>query len=341
MDGENPTATSGASISERIERFLAPEPQPEQETAPPKDATGDPEPQQAPETAEQPANDAQAEDDGPQISTSDLAAYLGIDEAQLDVDDTGALNIKTKIDGKEGTAKLADLVKSYQLQGHVDAKAREAAEKARELDERVKYVEQATQQRMQQVEQMANIAQAELMHEFNSVDWQSLASSDPAEYVRLQAQFQARAGRIKQMADAVEQHRAQTEQAQQQKFQQSLQAAAQRIAADVQGWQPGNEVDVALTKYAKDAGFTDTAQIMAAYPQAAGIIWKAMQYDAGKAKVAVAEKQVRAAPKLVKPGQSVDAKQRADDSARSLKEQIRKSGGRNGIAEYLLATGRA
>lgn len=337
MTVENPTADSGASISERIERFLEPETQDaaSQDEAPAKEQ---PEAAEAPEV--ETANDAQADSDEPQLSLSDVAQYLGVDESALDVSDDGAILIKTKVDGQEGTAKFQDLVKSYQLQGHVDAKVREAAEQAKALQERVQQFEAYAQSEAQKFSTLANIAHQELMREVEGINWQELARTDPGEYVAKQAEFQTRQARVNQLLEAANQQSQQARQAQQARFQQSLQTAAQRIAADVEGWAPGNDVDVALNKFAKDNGFVNTPQILAEYPQAALILHKAMLYDQGKAKAAVVEKQVRAAPKLVKPGQSTDARQRAQETTRNLKEQIRKSGGKKGIAEYLMATGK-
>lgn len=198
MTVENPTGDAGASITERIERFLSPEPQPAPETELPK--AEDPQPESVPETAEeQPAGDEPTESDEPQLSISDLAKYLGVDENTLDVDDDGSVKVKTKIDGKEGAAKFQDLVKSYQLQGHVDAKAREAAEAAKALQERVQQFEQYAQTEVQKLSQLANVAHHELMRDVAEIDWQKLAYDDPASYVQKKAEFEARQMRVNQL----------------------------------------------------------------------------------------------------------------------------------------------
>lgn len=76
----------------------------------------------------------------------------------------------------------------------------------------------------------------------------------------------------------------------------------------------------------------------------AGIVYalrKAMLADRAAPKVAAVEKKVRSAPKLVKPGQSVDANQRKAEGLQSLKERIRKTGGKgDSVAEWLIAAGK-
>jgi hypothetical protein len=84
------------------------------------------------------------------------------------VDESGVPIIKTKIDGKDGAAKLADLVKSYQLQGHAENRARAVAEQEKALQTRMQEVEQHVKARVDHVEQLANVAGAELMREYQS-----------------------------------------------------------------------------------------------------------------------------------------------------------------------------
>lgn len=337
MTVENPTGVAGASISDRIENYLAgqssetqtkePESAPEQEAEIPEVAT------------EEPANDEQQAEES-QLSISDLAKYLGVDESTLDVDDDGSVKVKTKIDGKEGAAKFQDLVKSYQLQGHVDAKAREAAETQKALSERVQQFEAFAQNEAQRLTQLAQMAHAELVGDFSAINWQELARNDPAEYVAKQAEFQSRQARVNQLAGEVQQRHQQVQKAQEAQLEQAVQQAAKYLESNIDGWKPGNDIDKALQEYATKSGIKSTRDAIIRDPGVAIALHKAMLYDQGKAKSAVVEKQVRVAPKLVKPGQSIDARQRTADTNRALKETIRKSGGKMGIAEYLLATGK-
>lgn len=339
MTVENPTADSGASITDRIESLLTGHPEPE---ATPK------EPDQAPESApeiaeEQPANDEPTGTDEPQLSLSDLAKYLGVEEESLDVDEDGSLKVKTKIDGQEGAAKFKDLVKSYQLQGHVDAKVREAAEQAKALQERVSQFEAYAQSESQKLAHLANVANQELMRELGEIDWQSLARNDPAEYVAKQAEFQVRQGRINQLNAAAQQQAEHARQAQEHRISQQLAAEAARLPTLIPEWadeKVATSEKAELAKWLLSQGLPEKEVHSLARADLVSMFRKAWLYDQGKGKAAVVEKQLRVAPKLVKPGQSKDSGERAAENARTLKENIRKSGGKSGIAEWLLATGK-
>lgn len=357
MTVENPTGSdAGASISARIENYLAAADQ--QPSQSPQSARQDDEPPKAQpieeaapkhetpakEATEAPAGDDTDEGDGPQISLSDVAQLLGIDESALDIDEDGGIKIKTKIDGKEGAAKFNDLIKSYQVQGHADAKAREAAEQAKALHERVQQFETYAQQEAQKLSQLANIAQQELMRDAANIDWNDLAMNDPAGYVAQQHVFQQRQARVNQLLTEANQQQANLQQANQAKYTQTLQAEAQRLSTLIPEWGDAKVAEAEkgeLRTWALAQGFTDQDLSGLTRADVVSMMRKAMLFDKGKVKATeIADKKIRTAPKLVKPGQSMDAGQRAKESTRALKENIRKSGGRSGIAEYLLATGK-
>ena len=351
---ENPTGDSGASTLNRIESFLAasegePEKR-EQQAAPEVPEAPDTQAQEAgPEVEEAPETDAPEQDDGPQLSVTDLAEYLGIEETALDVDEDGSVLVKTKIDGKEGAAKFNDLLKSYQLQGHIDNKSRAAAEQEKALMERATQFETYAKQQTEHLTRLAQVAHQELMRDAAGIDWDQLSRNDPAEYVAQQHEFQQRQTRINQLVQASQAQKQQADTAEQQRIALAAQTDGEKLPTLIPEW--GNpEVRKAetakLIEWSHKNGFTDQALKSlheARVDSAAAFLAtmrKAMLYDQSQGKQTSIEKQVRTAPKLVKPGQSIDSKQRQQDSVRGLKESIRKSGGKSGIAEYLLATGK-
>lgn len=347
MTVENPTGDAGASISERLESYLAAQdsPQPTEQSEQPKVERQALPDQETPEETEVESTESDAPDEGDesQIGLEDLAKYLGVDASALDVDEDGTVKVKTKIDGKEGAAKFVDLVKSYQLQGHVDAKAREAAESQKQLAERVQQFEQYAQTETQRLNQLASIAHQELMQDAATINWNELATNDPAEYVRQQHVFQQRQARVNQLAQAAAQQNGQWQQAQQIRYQQFLQSEAQRLPSLIPEW---SDEKVRETEKRELAGWLSnkgvSKQVVDSLADAGLVaaLRKAMVAEKGESQKAVTEKKVRTAPKLVKPGQSVDSKQRASESLRDLKQSIRNSGGKRGIAEYLMASGK-
>lgn len=333
---ENPTPDEGASIQDRLERYLAADDGEEpQQSAPQEDA----EPQEPVETED----DAPDESDEPQLSTSELAKYLGVDEDMLDADENGDLFIKTKIDGQEGRAKFQDFVKSYQLQGHIDNQSREIAAQKQAFQNAIAEQQQAITQRMQYVEDMAGIAQQTLMNDYHGINWAQLSRDDPAEYVAKQHEFQQRSAQLNQVLQTVQMERQQAAQQQQQTFQQMLQHEAQRLTELIPDWKDAEKAKAERTElreWGKSIGLPQQdidGVSNALYVQ---IMRKAMLYDKSQQSKTIMEKKVRTAPKLVKAGQP-DTISRGDKTVRDLKTNIRKSGGKSGVVEYLLATGKA
>lgn len=347
MQEGNPTAgDSGASTLERLENYLAAQDSPdsgeeeERRETSEQDHSGS---DNAEEGQVDTEGDVSQEADGPQITTTDLAKYLGIDPTMLDVDDAGEVKIKTKIDGQEGAAKLSDFLKSYQLQGHIDNRSREVAEQQRAIQARAAEVEQYAQQRLQQVEELASFAINDLMRDFNSVDWQQLRVADPAEYAARQHDYQTRYNQLQGALNSVQQqrtaHQWQVQQQHEQDFAQHKAAAAQFLSKEIPGWSSGNELDKSIAAYATSLGFGQgVSAVIADSPMAGVVLHKAMLYDQLQKSKPAVENKVRTAPKIVKPGQPPANPQEA--SMKNIKSTIRNSGGKQGIIEYLMATGK-
>jgi hypothetical protein len=332
MHDENPTGDAGASITERLESFLAAEEDPKEQEAP------------AETNVEEPESDEQSDVQEPQISTSDIAKVLGLDESLLDVDETGAAVIKTKIDGKDGAAKLADMLKSYQLQGHVDNQAREVAEQRKALQQQAEQHQNLIKQRLDELDNVVKIAGDELLREFQSIDWQTLRVSDPGEYSARMQDFQIRQQRLNDAAQQANVRRQELKAQDDQKISDLLAQERQRIPELIPEWKDASVANKERSE------IMEWAQKQGADPQELGAIgrsWavaalrKAMLYDRLQTAKADVEKKVRAAPKLVKAGQAQQVN-REQQTIRTLKQNVRSSGGREtDVVQYLLASGKA
>lgn len=336
MTDEKPTGDAGASITERLESFLAPvENETGHEAAPEKEV-------EAP-AVEAPENDAPDEAEGPQYELSDVAKVLGIDESMLDVDEDGSLKIKTKIDGKEGAAKFQDFIKSYQLQGHIDAKARQVADYEKAASERMQAVEQYARTEVQNLHTMAQAAQQLLTAESAKVDWNWLAANDQQGYIEKRHAFESKQAEIGQLMQAANQKRAAIEQQVQHKQAASLLSEFARLASLVPEWADQKTYDterVEMARWLQSKGASPQAIAGLRDAGVVAVLRAQMIAERDAPKVAAAEKRVRAAPKLVRPGQGTTAKERAGESVRELRDNIRKSGGERGIQDYLIATGK-
>lgn len=334
---ENPTQ-SGDSIQDRLEAYLSPdEPKPQAEAQ-----QETPKAEAAPATPDAPESDESEQESEPQLSTTDLAKYLGIDESLLDVDGLGALNLKTKVDGEEGKAKLSDLIASYQLRAHVDKESRAVADQRKAFEAQASQYEQQLSARAQQVEDLAKAAQNELNREFQNVDWQTLRVTDPAEYAASLQDYQARQAHINNIANQANQQRQQFTAKQQQDQTAFLQEQAKALPTLIPEWSDPVLADkerAEIRDFAINLGISKADVDSISHAAHVAILRKAMLYDRMQTSKTVMEKKVVSAPRLVKPGQTAPRNSN-ETSVRSLRANVQKSGGKMGIEEYLIATGK-
>lgn len=330
MTEEKPTPSNGgASIEDRLAQYLTAQDAPatEKQEPPPAD--------NAEKQSVKPEGDGEEQDAGPQITTSDLAKLLGIDETALDLDEDGTVKLKTKVDGKEGAAKLAEVLKSYQLQEHVDRKSRDAAEKEKALQARQQEAEQQYAQRLQYAENLAKVSYQQLMAEFQSVDWKTLEQSDPGAAALYRQKFQERQASLAGVFQTIQSERTQDQQKAESRERAKLPelipewkdgAVAERERQEILSWLPKSGLDPTELDMNKASTIA--------------LVRKVMLADKLASQKPAIEAKVRQAPKLVKPGQpqgNTEATRLQD-----LKANVTKTGGKKGSLEaYLIAAGLA
>lgn len=322
MSDEAATPTGGAevaarpeasaepkSVHERLKSAIFDQPQTAFEGVAPSmgDAeTDEAEPVKEPvkpqETEDEPAEDAQEEQAEVEFSSlEELAEALG-----WDLDKLLNLNAKTKIDGKEGTRQLRDLIKSHQLEGHLNQKLMTHAEERKAFEAEAQRKTLEIQERTQYMQHAQALAERLLHAEFAATDWDTLRATDPVTYNSKVVEFQDRQRGIQQLASMLgqENQRQQAEAAKQQ--QAYFQEQTQLLESKVPEW---------ATKAAREKALTDMAPV---FEEAYGITkdelgsvvdhrqlliardaykWQQLQ----KQKPAITNK-VKAAPKLLKPG---------------------------------------
>lgn len=339
METESSTPeTGGESTLDRLEALLSADDAPQEPSEPQQEA-------QADEPATDEPEKVDAEDKGDETPNeyqlADVAKLLGADESSLDVDEDGAVLIKTKVDGQEGKVKFADLIKSYQLQGHVDKQVREAAEVRKQAQEYAQAVQQQTQVQQAVV---GKIAEAKVIEnqlaQYQGINWSALEDSDPVQAMRLQRQF----GELKQAYQAkvqdINQTQSQIQQQQSQQTAASLESERQALMNACPEW--GSEAVATKEKQQiaadlKARGYTDRDIQGLSDHKAVLLARDAMLYRQGKAASNVAEKQVRAAPKIIKPGSTAS---RNTNHIQKIHQEVRRTGSRQSTIDYLLATGK-
>lgn len=288
--------------------------------------------------------DAQAQPEAPADSSSDEVEYSDLDDyltkAKLERDSFLSLPVKLKVDGKDEQATLKELLEAGQLRRHAQLETQKASERARQWESERTQAQQAIASQWQQSQQLAQLAQQELLREYQNVT----PTSDPGKFLEGQQRWNA----IQQWLNNANQ--AQQLQ-QQQLLQQQIQTERAKMFEAIPEWRDEAKFKTAqtqLTSYATERGFTQAElsqlvdhRYMRVLADAARVKDLQAQVDTLKAqlegKTQAAVKKVRAAPQIVSTGARQaprDPKVVALDSA---KDRFMKSGNPDAQAAYAQA----
>ena len=340
METESSTSDGGESTLDRLEAMLSADDAPQKEPSEPlTEAQADePDATDEPETVDADDKDGETPNE---YQLADVAKLLGADESSLDVDADGSITVKTKIDGAEGKVKFSDLIKSYQLQGHVDKQVREAAEVRKQAQE---YVQQVQQQTQAQQAVIGKIAEAKAIEtqlaQYQGINWNALEDSDPVQAMKLQRQL----GELKQAYQAkvtdINQTQSYIQQQQSQQTAASLETERQALMNACPEWNSeavATKEKQAIAADLKARGYSERDIQGLSDHKAVLLARDAMLYRQQKAANQTAEKQVRQAPKIIKPGTSAP---RNTNAIQKIHQEVRRSGSRQSTIDYLLATGK-
>jgi hypothetical protein len=307
------------SVHERLKAFLAPSEPAQPEKAEPKQVAPkvsseqegaeaqQTEPAEADEAAvEQEAEQAEAvegdadTEETPLSTLNELAERTG-----LEVDDLLDLEVPTKIDGKEGKARLRDLVKSYQLDGHLNQKlASFDTDRKAFQAERQTYEREKAEKFLRMDAGLQTLGKL-LEGEFASVDWQKLQAENPLEFNKQYVAYQQRYAAIQDVAAQIAQE--------QQKAQVDQQAAAKAyldeqkklLQAKIPEWADDSKrskVKADIVDYLKGHGISQDEFESIPDHRHILVIRDALKWHQLQKSKPTALNKVKAAPKLLKPG---------------------------------------
>lgn len=352
---ENPTQ-EGASIHERLTSYIdgdtsdatqvptQQEEETEEVTEEPasEEITGEVAEEAESEETEAEEVETETDDTTEALDLSDVAHALGINDDDLDVSDDGDVLVKVKVDGEESQVKLSDLRASYQKNGHLDNKTREAVQLQEQLQQKIQEADTQTQARIQQLDDLVQLSYQDLMAEKESIDWEELRVTQPDEWSAKKVEFQDRERALAERYQIIQQEREQQQQHQTEQYQHHLQQEQQKLLLALPEW---SNPDVAqkenqeITKYAVSQGYP--AEQIAHISNHLDVVMlrKAMMFDKLQQSKPAIAKKVKKAPKIAKPGQPPSKSDLAAQKAKSLKDNI-KTGRKGSVAEYLLGTGK-
>jgi hypothetical protein len=307
-------AHSEEAMLARITGALSDEPLPQEEEG------GDEGQEQAPAAVEgddAPEAEAQASDEDAPLSWEDLK------------------EVKVKVPLKNGSEEweaevpLDELRLGYMRQDDYQRKTQDVARQRAEAETQVSQaVGELRNQVLQQLTVYEQAVNALAMGELQGLDLNTLAMSDPARYVQVDAKLKQYGNVLSSLKQQAEQITAQAQQAQEQQQREARIRFVQSLPQELPGYTA--EVDAKITQTAlRDYGLRPEELMGLADIRYAKILHDAVKYRELQTQKPLTEQKMKVAPKVIKPGAKASVSANRDQE---LRERLRKSGGRDEAA---------
>ena len=252
------------------------------------------------------SDDVEPEEEFDQTDDGDglvaLAQELGLDGDKLTLSEDGEIMVKLKVNGKEQAVDLKEAISQTQYSKANEEKARTIAEERKAFESERQQVADAYTQQLQHIQGLGEMLQGKLTQEYQSIDWDRLRITDPAEWTAKQREFELRNQELQQAGMALGQRMREAQQQQEQWESQErakiLQAERKLMVESNPEWADENKLKSDLTEiidYAKSNGFPEEELSQVIHSRHVDVLRKAMLFDKGQT---VAKKKVKQAPKM-------------------------------------------
>ena len=170
------------------------------------------------------SNESEESDEEDDSDDQTWGAALGIEEDKLSFDEDGNINgVNVKVNGKQSTVDMKELVTGYQSNKSYTEKSMALADERKTFEADRQQVQQDYNSKLENVESITNYLSNKLVSEFEGINWDQLRVENPAEYAAARQDYASRAQELKQAQEAVGQER-QQQQAQNQQANQARQS---------------------------------------------------------------------------------------------------------------------
>jgi len=250
-------------------------------------------------------------------------------EEEYDVVAEEDLKYTIKVDGEELEVGIEELKNGYQRQADYTRKSQALAEQRKETENIQSERQRLEQERQMYANglQMLQEQQHSKLQEFNNVDWETLKTEDPYQYMLKKDEY--RDAQEKVQNSAQQQALIQQEQAEEAQKARShfVQQEYSRLVEALPEW---NDKDSTIKKdvqeYAASVGFRPEEISQLADHRSVLIIKKAMEFDKLTKKVAPKKKAVKKVPKVQKSGRGNSKEDVAVEAIKKKRARLQKSG---------------
>jgi len=297
----------------------------------------------SPETEDDESDEREAEEESedPQFhSVDELAEALELSPEDF----KNQITAKVKVNGEEKEVNLAELAKGYQLESDYRQKTMDLADNRRAFEEESQAIKNELGTRLQEATNIVATLEQSIMGEYNSIDWNTLRTTDPAEYAALQTDYENRYKSIQQLkaqaANANQQLQSEQMAKQQEQLTQRLQKESEALVDLIPEWKDASvakQEKAEMRDFLKQYKFTDDEIANLADHRIVLMIRDAQKGKKVATKKDVALKKVVKAPKLQKSGSKPSKQTIQKQKFKDLKARVRKTGHVDDVAALLLA----
>jgi len=251
------------------------------------------------------------------------------EEEEYDVVAEEDLKYTIKVDGEELEVGIDELKNGYQRQADYTRKSQALAEQRKETEAIQSERQQLEQERQMYANglQMLQEQQSSKLQEFDNVDWTSLKTEDPYQYMLKKDEYrdaQEKVQNVAQQQVLIQQEQAEEAQKARAHF---VQQEYNRLVEALPEW---NDQESTIKKdvqeYAKSVGFLPDEINQLADHRSVLVIKKAMEYDKLTKKVAPKKKAVKTVPKVQKSGRGNSKEDTEVEAIKKKRARLQKSG---------------
>ena len=304
-----------------------------------------------------PPGEENQEDDDPNPDADDDDGDQGTDSRFESVDELAeavgqdldefldSVKVSTIVDGETGSVTLAQLVKGHQLESSFTRKNQEWIEQKKAAEDAMESERAKVRDHFQMATTAFELAQEELMAEYNAIDWDSLAKTDQSQWTMKRQQLGERQARLNQKREASQASVAQALQLQEQQEAEAREARLEEghkiLLEKIPEWQD-EKVRTAeateISKYLLSAGYGQD-EISSLEDHRLVLLARAALGLQGpsKKKLDLAQKKVDSVPRLAKKGGQAQKGSGVDKAVTEAKARLKKSGDSDDAANVLIA----
>lgn len=269
---------------------------------------------------------------------AELAEATGLDIEEF----KNSINVTTKVQGEEKQVNLTDLIKGYQLESDYTRKNEAFLTEQKQWEDNRNQAQTELNAEMQKAGYAFKMAQDQLTHEFNAINWGELEKSNPSDFLIQRQKFGERQAQIDQAINVATQNaqnvmnkQEEDKEANNQKYLQSQDELLLKALPDWSEPAIRKEQSEKVAEFLASSGFTPDEISNIRDHRVILMARKAMKGGEMTTDIDLTKKRVKKAPKLVKPNARQNVNQNTQRQAKLMKK-VKQTGKVDDVANALL-----